>query len=479
LKLYLSEIEADRPRFLGGGVWQIEGLAPITVIFGRNGSGKSLLLRSLRDQDQDQHHYVSPERAGNISFSASLIEIEGQGHERANRSKQNFDADFRSRVVTRIQSLLLIRGAREHLQGVASRKEIEALASSFLPDFSLEIIPRTPGYVLTRLTSGEKVDNVNVMSSGETESLALALDVLTMCAIWELEDRDRRILLIDEPDTHFHPDLQHRFAEFLVRVTKRFDAQVLVATHSTTMLAALSHFGSGETAVLYLNRQDFQTARRTTDVEREIATLLGGHALMGPLFGSPLLLVEGDDDFRIWSQASRHNVVAMAVIPCGGQRISQYQQTLETILGSILDSDASPSGFALVDGDKSLPEPNEHRPQDRICFLQLNCHESENLYLSDEVLADMGIDWSEACARVQARAADFGDKQGQLAAIDTWYRRKADIKKVIRELSVCLDDKSVHWTDRVGRVIGRQRPTGMLADFLGEGVLSAFWSDSN
>ena len=73
MKLYLSEIKTDRPRFLGGGEWHIMGLAPITVIFGRNGSGKSLLLRSCRDQDQDHHHYVNPERAGNITFSPSWL----------------------------------------------------------------------------------------------------------------------------------------------------------------------------------------------------------------------------------------------------------------------------------------------------------------------------------------------------------------------------------------------------------------------
>ena len=31
-----------------------------------------------------------------------------------------------------------------------------------------------------------------------------------------------------------------------------------------------------------------------------------------------------------------------------------------------------------------------------IRYLQLACHESENLYLSDEVLSDMGTTWNEA-----------------------------------------------------------------------------------
>ena len=226
--------------------------------------------------------------------------------------------------MTQIQTFFVSRGYRDDLEGMATRQEIEDIASSFLPDFSLALTTKAPGYVLTRIDGGDSVDHINAMSSGETESLSLAMDILTMCAIWKLEEREVRILLIDEPDTHLHPDLQHRFAEFVVRVATRFAAQVVVATHSTTMLSALSHFGSGETAVLYLSRQDRQTARRTTDVERKIATLLGGHALMGPLFGTPLLLVEGDDDNRIWSQVPRHHVAAMSVIPCEGQRISQY-----------------------------------------------------------------------------------------------------------------------------------------------------------
>lgn len=132
-----------------------------------------------------------------------------------------------------------------------------------------------------------------------------------------------------------------------------------------------------------------------------------------------------------------------------------------------------------MDGDKPLPQPNPDRPQDRIRFLRLNCHESENFYLTDEVLAAMDIDWAEACARVQDKASDFGDKRDQLEAIGGWDTRNADIKNVISEIGICLDDDSGHWTDKVGRVIGREKPTGQLSEFLGEGVLSAFWTDYN
>ncbi len=52
---------------------------------------------------------------------------------------------------------------------------------------------------------------------------------------------------------------------------------------------------------------------------------------MGPLFGSPILLVEGDDDYRIWSQVPRHHIVNLAVIPSNGDEIKHYQKTLESI----------------------------------------------------------------------------------------------------------------------------------------------------
>ena len=41
------------------------------------------------------------------------------------------------------------------------------------------------------------------------------------------------------------------------------------------------------------------------------------------------MLVEGDDDYKIWSQAPRHGIVKISVIPCDGQQIDKYQKLLE------------------------------------------------------------------------------------------------------------------------------------------------------
>jgi hypothetical protein len=60
---HVTDIDVVRPKFLGGGSWSLKGLRGINVLFGRNGSGKSLLLRKLRDLDPSSSHYIVPERS--------------------------------------------------------------------------------------------------------------------------------------------------------------------------------------------------------------------------------------------------------------------------------------------------------------------------------------------------------------------------------------------------------------------------------
>jgi len=49
------------------------------------------------------------------------------------------------------------------------------------------------------------------------------------------------------------------------------------------------------------------------------------------------------------------------------------------------------------------------------------------------------------------------------------------VKHCIGEISKILDPKNVHWTIRVGSRIGRAKPTGQLADFLGGDLLASLW----
>lgn len=478
MQSHFTNITVKRPDFLGGGNWEIARLYPVTILFGKNGSGKSLLLRAWRDIAVDQTHYVVPERTGTLEFQAGYVEQELSGDTRRGVSSKNYLADYRQHIIARIQAFLVARGASREGPLPGRLEELEDLISLLLPDFAVQLVGLNPPFILTRSDSQQVIRSVDDLSSGEAQLLTMGLDILTIAATWDIQKADKRLVLVDEPDAHIHPDLQVRFADFVIQLARRFDLQVVIATHSTTLLAAIGQFGTEQAGVVYLDRSktEFNTRAFTASL-KEVASCLGGHALMGPLFGVPLLLVEGDDDYRIWSQVPRHHQTNFAVIPCHGEEIKIYQKTLELIFNSLRGSEGGPAGFALLDGDKGLPQANAVCPQDHVKFLKLNCLESENLYLTDQVLALLGLSWEEAVSKLVAAAktVNYGEKSSMLAAANKWSRQHEDLKAVIAEIADILDEKHVHWTVRVGKAIGSTKPNGQLREFLGECLIEALW----
>jgi len=474
MAIHSNNIVIGRPAHLGGGQWELKGLNDITVIFGKNGSGKSWLLRTVRDQDKARAHYASPERGGEINFRPDFVHEESNIDTRGNRNMRNFALTYREGVVARIQAYLAKRGNQRTDTILENPAELEKTIHILIPEFQFTIKDGNPPYDLLRMVSQQSVTNVNDLSSGETEVLVLALDLLLICAMWKLEGQARGLLLVDEPDSHLHPDLQQHLAKFLVEIADKYQVQLIVSTHSTTLLSALGYHGQDKTSVIYLNNAvEVQEAVKFNDYMQEVATCLGGHALMGPLFGVPLLLVEGDDDYKIWSQAPRHGLVKLSAIPCSGDKIKKYQKTLEDIFQSLLGDATHPSGFVLLDNDKNCSE-DDHK---HIVCMKLSCHESENLYLTDEVLADIGLSWETAKGKIKGKSNEYGSKQSFLDSVDTWNRKTADLKEYMQEVQDSIDDKHVNWAMTIGRAIGKQKPTGQLADFLGDEVVSSFWPD--
>ena len=476
---YFTSLNVAAPPYTGGKPWVLENLNEATILFGKNGSGKSLLLRTLRASDKNTFHYASPEREGEISYDPGIAQEELNVDRRGRLRQANRATRYRQEAISRIPALLQKIG-NIHGRGqksLVNLKDIERLLSTLLPDFQFKITGADPPFELIRTQSNEKITSVNSLSSGETEILTLALDLLTICAIWNLDKQEKKVLLIDEPDLHLHPDLQQHLGNFLIQLLDKYSVQIIVASHSTTFLSALGYYGGERTSVIYLNNSvPKQNAIKFNDTLQELSACLGGHALMGPLFGAPLLLVEGDDDYKVWSHVPRYHKVKLAVIPCGGgDKVRRYQKTLEKIFACLLNDCTSPVGYALLDGDKTLPQENEHNPQKNIKFINLACHESENLYLSDEVLQELGTNWEAAKQKIKSLSDRFGQKQTKLEQCDSWDRRTCDVKDVVLQLVEILDSKRVPWQLRVAKTIGSEKPTGQVARFLGENVLTALW----
>lgn len=476
MSIFIPELAVSKPVHLGSGTWALRGLTDIVVIFGRNGSGKSQLLRLIRDSDKPNCHYSSPERGGEINYDPGQVFQELDSNQRASKRTVNFQPSYRSEVISRVGSFLQKRGGIQAERIPMNPNEIEMLLGDLLPNFRIEI-SRTENvpFKIVRLPREEQVSSINALSSGESEVLTLGLDLLTICAIWELEDKPKRVLLIDEPDTHLHPELQQHLARFITKIVERFHTQVLVATHSTTLLSALGSHGEEKTSIIYLdNSREEQVAIPFDEQLRTIAACLGGHALMGPLFSSPLLLVEGDDDYRIWSEAARLHKIKLAVIPCSGSDIDNYRKTLEKLFRALLDNPSGPSGFVLKDRDETGPITHDQTAL-HVRTLKLKCREGENMYLTDEVLSSMETNWENVQTEINRLASSFGAKEQRLRALTGQDRKEVDLKGLMEQLSKIIDVKNVDWRIRVGRLIGQQKPVGQIAEFLGQDVIDALW----
>ena len=82
---YLGTFGAKLPM---GVEYIITKAKPITILLGRNGSGKSPLLRAVRDANRDDAIYIPPERGGELSplrftrIAGILLDADGRGRAR-------------------------------------------------------------------------------------------------------------------------------------------------------------------------------------------------------------------------------------------------------------------------------------------------------------------------------------------------------------------------------------------------------------
>lgn len=165
MAIHISEKVIIRPSFLGDGNWSLKNLNHITVLFGKNGSGKSVLLRGIMTEDKEHTHYASPERAGDISYKVNLLPTQSNARTRADSRTKNTAPSYRPEVIARIIAYLAKRGAIRGEINRANPETIERMIGVLSPDFSFEITGGNPPYTLTRVDSKEIIGSVDNLSS--------------------------------------------------------------------------------------------------------------------------------------------------------------------------------------------------------------------------------------------------------------------------------------------------------------------------
>jgi hypothetical protein len=205
--------------------------------------------------------------------------------------------------------------------------------------------------------------------------------------------------------------------------------------------------------------------------------IFGAHPLSNVFNNSPILLVEGEDDERIWQQAGRSSRGRIKVWPCAAgdvQSLDEYEDTVSSIIDAVYD-DAK--AYSLRDRDE---EQYDISDKTNVIRCRLNCKAAENLILSDDVLSLLGTTWAE----MQTRITDWIDrnpehsKNGFMTVFaGSFDRRNANLKE-IRLILMDLAGSNKPWEVAVGQGIAAlttasSREDGGLADFLGSKIINA------
>ena len=267
--------------------------------------------------------------------------------------------------------------------------------------------------------------------------------------------------MIDEPDVHLNPDLQANFIAFLIVLLQSNMFSIIIATHSTAILGALLDYSDSRFAILR-NGQINASFKPLNEMYQNILPIFGAHPLSNLFNQQPILLVEGDDDVRIWQQAIRSSNGTIKFYPCpvgGNGNMPDYESSVIEILNGVYDN---AKAFSLRDRDEGNEDTIDNLPLVRF---KLSCRAAENLILCDEVLDSINITWPELEAYIDRWLETFNNhtKFGIMNAFKAGgYNRKDFDLKELRNILIGLTNTAKPWEVVVGQIIG-QLANGQIA----------------
>jgi energy-coupling factor transporter ATP-binding protein EcfA2 len=464
------------------GDFTLEGLSTKNIILGKNGCGKSHLLRLIESSLKGREgfgriRYISPERGGFLKYDPGIDAAITQNPTWMEDQRRRNQADsFRQQSATlfrRLELLVLREIETEHTQkGYVPRNFGETLAriNILLDRVHLDRDDVKAFKIVNRDTGKEATPET--ISSGESELISLGIEFLVF--VKECNADKNNVLLVDEPDVHLHPDLQDRLCQFIVATLKKSPVTLILATHSTALLAGLAE--RAQTQVAFMQRKQYSlTFKTVSDVDRAILPVCGAHPLSNVFNQSPLFLIEGEDDERVWQQAVRSASGHIRIFPCvvdGTAHFSEFEMEANKIIGAVYDNACA---YSLRDRDL---DPELIDDVGYIVRMRLSCRAAENLMLSNEALSLGGTNWNILQEKIRQwveanRAHQYHAEV--LTFIDLGLDRKGHDMKSVRNIIICLITNKP-WEVLVGQAIaklakeGGQVGEGSLRDFLGEKV---------
>jgi ABC-type cobalamin/Fe3+-siderophores transport system ATPase subunit len=464
---------------------RLTNLAAINVILGKNGCGKSVLLRELDASRTGWSHvkYLSPERGGSIIYAPGIDDDmnRNEGYLDSSRRK-NHDENFRQKSMVQLRQLEILvnrkmskdvkvgRPVVKHFDDVI--ESINALLGNIYLQAGDKAMPDIKGRLDGTIRTNDQ------LSSGEKELISLAVEILAF--IYSLENSEEKIkrglLLLDEPDVHLHPDLQYKFIDLLGNSIAGLPITVIISTHSTAILGALTNKNAH---VYFMKAPEPEIKFASIDKElKDILPIFGAHPLSNVYSQHPILLVEGEDDERIWQQAVRSSSGRISVWPCQTgsiTKLNSYEKKAAQIIDAVYDNAVA---YSLRDRDDG---PYEIEDIPNIVRARLNCYAAENLMLSDDVLALMEVAWNDLKAKITNWLNAEGKshlRHAQMSDFAKDFNRRDCKVKGLEVIFLYLVNKSKPWEVLVGQAIAglndaSSNAEGSLRDFLGEKIVTA------
>ena len=377
--------------------YNLKNLSKINILLGKNGCGKSTLLRAVKRSVEllperfSKSSYITPERGGALNYEAGLEQNfytnkDWVTNERRGNQQENFRQQSAAQF-SRLERLVL----REFEEDQTKEKfdvyidKINSLLDNIYierADVSFKIFDKESHQEL----------KPNEISSGESELISLGIEVLSFGK--ECDPSKDNVLFLDEPDVHLHPDLQVRLMTFLQNLVTTTNATIILSTHSTAILGALGDYEYVHVAFIQKGNKDI-AFESVSEAYRKVLPVFGAHPLSSLFNQVPILIVEGEDDERIWQKAVRSSVGQIKVYPCstddGISKIKEFEEDAEKIISAVYDS---AKAFSLRDRD-DVEAGAELKDLTHVVRLRLSCRSAENLILSDETLQSVGKNWNQ------------------------------------------------------------------------------------
>lgn len=424
-----------------------------TLLLGKNGAGKSTVLRKLDEIRNLETRYISPERGGTLKYEPNIEQnMTANANWLVNSRRRNRAESFRQQSASQFRSLEML--FLREIESVAEKRRDETYTFNRVIDDLNEFLPAIrlrrsdKGFSIVS-TEGVAIDEDQI-SSGESEFIALAIEVL----VYAKSQANDKLLLLDEPDVHLHPDLQAKFVEFLERVAIEANMRVVIATHSTALVSGFSSEADLQVVpVISRGQLSFESFVRSS-VSDELLPIFGAHPLSTIFNRSPALLVEGEDDRRVVDQLVRSSNGRVKFSPCvvgTVTEMNQWEAWVSKILPVIYDN---PRAFSLRDLDDS----SEGDLDDVGCVvrLRLNCYAMENLLLSDEVLGACGHSVDSLKGALAAWIGSYPAHPyfaGAKYLLENFDERRRLKIKDVRNVLVALLGTNKPWEVLIGQVL--------------------------